>query len=483
MSSNDPLISVVFPMFNLRGGVSEAVRSWTSEQTLPRDRYSVIVACSNEMQEADVSGLGLVAHDRIVRGPAGSDGALWNAGAAHAVAPWLIFTEGHCRGEPGCLAAVHAWITSGPTAPAGNFAVGHLMRNLQARLSDRWFAQVQEEWRKEWRRLHRAGFVIRSDVFHAATGFEPEYGEFSVPMLSARLAGRGVVVADIPGAAVTHCDDEDMADHHRATESYSRGEAFARSRNDAAFFERYFGHNDAWTNQLVESEGIRRRQVEAALRAAAIPSRSSASLVQDAARRAVSGAAGRLGRAKKLRRLVKLAEFAVEKTALPADVQLRTFLRANARQVEATQLEWVERNALAPAPAAAETAVRPIQHVAPTEIVGVHGLETHNSRLFRWSEPVLTFRGLPERGRELRIQTNSLRGDPARLVRAAFAGGKRLPKDSIRSEDGVLVISIDRMPPDAGEIIVVCHALKPWRRGVNDRRALGLPIFSIETRA
>lgn len=469
-------------MFNLRGGVAEAVRSWTSEQTLARDRYRVVIACSNEMQEADVSGLGLAEHDRIVRGPSGSDGALWNTGAVHAVTPWLIFTEGHCRGEPGCLEAAHSWIASGPTAPVGNFAIGHLMRNLQARLSDRWFAEVQAQWRKEWRRLHRAGFAIRADVFHAAAGFEPEYGEFSVPMLSARLAGRGVDITDIPGAAVTHCDDEDMSDHHRATANYSRGEAFARSRNDAAFFERYFGHNATWTNQLSEDGGIRRAQVQATLRAAAIPSRGSAGLVRDAARRAVNGAVGRLARAKKLHRLVKIAEFAVEKAALPADIQFRTFLRANTRMVEATQLEWVDSNPIAPVPAAAKSAARPIQQVAPTEIVGVHGLETHDTRLFRWSEPVLTFRGLPERDRELRIQTNSLRGDPVRSVRAVFADGKRLPRASVRSEDGVLIISLDRKQ-EAGEITVICRAMKPWRHGVDDRRALGLPIFSIETRS
>src|SRR5262249_51188561 len=155
------------------------------------------------------------------------------------------------------------------------------------------------------------------------------------------------------------------------------------------------GHNDAWTNQLSEDEGIRRRQVAATLRAAAIPSRSSASLMQDAARRAANP--GRLGRAKRLRRLVKFAEFAVEKAALPPDLQFRTFLRANTRQVEATQLEWVEKHPLAAASAAKKGAVRPIQQLAPTEIVGVHGLETHDTRLFRWSEPVLTVRGLPER--------------------------------------------------------------------------------------
>jgi hypothetical protein len=182
-----------------------------------------------------------------------------------------------------------------------------------------------------------------------------------------------------------------------------------------------------------------------------------------------------------LRRLVKLAEFAVEKTALPADLQFRTFLRANRRMVEATQLEWIDRHALVPTPVTAKSAVRPIQNVSPTEIVGVHGLETHDSQLFRWSEPVLTIRGLPQRDRELRIRTNALRGDPARSVRAAFADGKRLPKAAIRSEDGVLIISTG--PDGADEVTVICRAMRPWRRGIADRRALGIPIFSIETRS
>lgn len=445
MNAGGPLITVVFPMFNLRGEVLEGIRSWTSEQTLPRERYRVIIAYGDKIKVSDTPDLGLVDHDCVVKGPSGSDGALWNTGAAHAATPWIVFTEGHCRADPGCLAAVEAWIRSEPSALAGNFAVGHLMRNLQAKLSDRWFALMQAEWRKSWRRLHRAGFAIRSDVFHAVAGFEPEFGEFSVPMLSARLASRGVVVGDIPHALVIHCDDEDMSDHHRATANYACGEAFARSRNDAAFFERYFGHNAAWTNQL---SGYR--------------------------------AAARLRRAQRLRRLVRLAEFAVEKTALPAGLQFRTFLRAHARTVEAEYIEWVYKHPAAPAPPA-KGASRPIQNIAPGEIVGVHGLETYDSQLFRWSGPVLTFRGFPENDRELRIRTNALRGDPVLSVRAAFADGRRLPNASIRSEDGVLIIRTG--PEGADEITVICRAMKPWRRGVDDRRALGIPIFSIETRS
>ena len=68
---------------------------------------------------------------------------------------------------------------------AGNFDVGHDTSFLHGRLSQRWFDMIHARWREpgEWPRVSRSGFAIRADVFQAVGGFEPEYGQFAPPLL------------------------------------------------------------------------------------------------------------------------------------------------------------------------------------------------------------------------------------------------------------------------------------------------------------
>ena len=151
-------------------------------------------------------------HDELLRLPGARDAALWNAGATRARTPWLVFSEGHCLADPGCLDAVARWLASGPTVEVGNLDVGHDTSFLHGRLSQRWFDMIHARWREpgEWPRVSRSGFVIRADVFRAIGGFEPEYGQFAPALLSARLHARGIRIGAVPGAAVVHLDNAEM---------------------------------------------------------------------------------------------------------------------------------------------------------------------------------------------------------------------------------------------------------------------------------
>jgi pimeloyl-ACP methyl ester carboxylesterase len=176
------LITVVYPLVHVRGRAASRVRTWTHEQTLARECYRVVAASdgADPSQEREVEAL-LGPHDTLIRMPGAPDAGLWNAGAARAGTPWLVFTEGHCWATPGCLEAVARWIATGPAEGAGNFLVGHDADHVVARLSRRWFGLVQARWRApdEWPRVHRAGFAIRADAFEAVGGFEPEYGQLT----------------------------------------------------------------------------------------------------------------------------------------------------------------------------------------------------------------------------------------------------------------------------------------------------------------
>ena len=45
-SASDPQLAVIYPIVNVRGRAADRVRTWTQGQTLPRERYRVVVKVS-----------------------------------------------------------------------------------------------------------------------------------------------------------------------------------------------------------------------------------------------------------------------------------------------------------------------------------------------------------------------------------------------------------------------------------------------------
>ncbi len=476
------LITVVYPLIHVRGRVGSRVRTWTRDQTLARERYRVVVASdgADPSQEREAEAL-LGPHDELVRAPGAPDAGLWNAGAARAGTPWLVFTEGHCRATPGCLEAVARWIATGPTEGAGNFLVGHDGDHVVARLSRRWFGLIQARWRApgEWPRVHRAGFAIRADVFQGVGGFEPEYSQFAPPLLSARLHARGVAIGSIVGAAVVHVDEERMRGHHADSADHVLGELDARSRNDPVFFERYFGHAPLWANRLRRQPRVGLILTRAVVAAALARPDRLRKLGPHLRSLLGAGVAPRVA----LHRLaITLDELAVERLPLPAGWRWSCFLRAHARVVHLTQLEWIRRHDGLPPPGQS-TGRWPVEALGPDTIVGVHGLEEHGGRRFRWTEPVVLLRlALPEGEHALRIETAGLRGAPLDAIVAVVVGGRALPRALLAAdEQGTLVVRLpSRWSAVArGGIVLVCSPLAPARQGSPDRRLLGLPVLSV----
>jgi hypothetical protein len=461
------------------------VRTWTEGQTLPRDRYQVVMAsdAADPGQEREVAAL-LGPHDALVRAPGEDHPGLTNAGAAHATTPWLVLTEGHCRAEPRCLEAVARWVADGPAEGAGNFAVGHDDHYLLARLSRRWFDEVHARWRApgEWPRLHRAGFAIRTDVFRAACGFEP-FGYFAAPLLSARLHASGVVIGHIPGALVVHVDAERMRGHHADTAEYARGELDARSRSDPVFFERYFGHSPLWANRLRLRPRLAWGVIRAVTAAALARPRRLAALA--ASLRPLVGAAVGIAPRVWLHRLaVALDELAVERGPLPRAWRWSRFLRAHARVVHLEQLAWIRRHAAGAAPRR-ESGYWSIEALGPDTIVGVHGLERAGGRWFRWTEPMVWLRvGVPPAEHEVRVETTGMRGPPLDVVLAVIVGGRALPRTLLAQEGRTLIVRLTGSWPRAARegLVLLSSPLVPARRGVPDGRRLGLPVLSVAVR-
>lgn len=434
-------------------------------------------------QEREVEAL-LGPQDALMRVPGACDAALWNAGAARAGTPWLVFTEGHCRADPGCLEAVAQWVTTGPVEGAANFVVRHDGDSLLSRLSERWFGEIDAQWRAPgaWRRVHRAGFAIRAEVFEAVGGFEPRYGQFAPPFLSARLHARGVAIGDILDAAIVHEDSERMRSHHADSANHARGEFEARSRTDPVFFERYFGHAPLWANQLRCRPASARVMVRAVVAAAvASPGRlgTLAARLRSLASPAVVGVTPQM----MLHRLaVAFDELAVGRLPLPAAWRWSRFLRAHARVVRLAQLDWVRRQDGSP-PVRRAVGRWPVESLGPETIVGVHGLEQLGDRPFRWTEPVVLLRLAPPEGEhELHIETGRLRGCPLDAVVAVVVGGRVLPRALLAADEhGRLVIRLPSGWSAAARdgTVLVCSPLDAAQGRPPDPRPLGLPVLSI----
>ena len=347
------LITVIFPIIDVRARPTDHVRRLTHQQTLPRECYHV-VAASNDATDPQLQEVALLLgpNDELFHAP-GAHGVvgLLNAGAKRARSPWLVIVEGHCRADPGCLAAVARWIADNPSQHVGNFTVGHPDHYLLAQLSKRWFDMIYASWRSpgEWPRIILSGFAIRRDLFEAMGGFETEYDLFAPHLLAARLHAREIDIETIPGATVLHVDEETMRDHHFDTARFVEGEIEARSRTDPVFFERYFGPAPLWTNQLRAQPWIALRMAKSVVAAAMAYPKRTAELASLLGPLAVATGVSDSVRVFANRFALSLEEVAVERLPLPAEWRWKTFLRAHRRVVRLTQMDRRRRRKALPA--------------------------------------------------------------------------------------------------------------------------------------
>jgi hypothetical protein len=483
--NSTPQLTVVYPGTELRGQASKHLRTWTHDQTLARDQYRVVAAFADTDHsiEREIEPL-LGPSDELVSVPNANTPAILNTGAARAGTPWLVFTEGHCLADPGCLEAVVRWIEKHPNAEVGNFSLTHNEDTLLDRLSTRWYSMILTRWRAPdyWPRVIIGGFAIRTDVFEAVGGFEPEYGLFASALMSARLHARGAKIEVIPGASVIHVDVERMSGHHESTARYAVGEFEARSHIDAVFMERYFGHSELWANQFREHPRTAMTMAQAVFAAGIAHPKRSLGLVAALRPLAIAAIAGIGLRVAINRMAVILDELAIEYLPLPAKLRWSRFNRAHARTVHLTRLKWTGRQS-APPTRPLLFQQWPIDTLDPDKIIGVHGLEEYRGHRFRWTEPVVLIRLAPsEDDYEIRIQTAGIRGNPLTAVIAVVVGGRVMPRSLLTSDnDGTLVVQLPTPWPAAARagIILVFSALVPARAGVPDQRHLGLPIVSI----
>jgi hypothetical protein len=369
-------------------------------------------------------------------------------------------------------------IEANPGLDAASIDHGHITPNQVGKLGARWFDEVYGEWfqPEQWQRLNLAGFVIRRDAHRDVGGHQDRYGLFAAPLLSAQLDQRGATVGHIPEARILHIQNEQIGEHHEHSADYVIGESEARTELPPDFAESYFGYRSLiWNRRAMEPRSARR-----------VSGLLGRELIRAGLRRSpdarwlLGELAGRLPDALPGGLRLRLAELAFrwsERVAdsrwVPRDRRYRAYLRAQDAVTRVAQLRWIESRADAPPPCIGPGS-QPIESVGEGTVVGVHGLEAHDGRRFRWGQPVLTVRVDPSRGGSLSIDTGGLAGSPRSRVAAAYLGSRRLRDDAIREAGTRLVIDLSG---GGAELTLLC---RPLPHGPGDDRSLGLPIFSLE---
>jgi hypothetical protein len=473
-------VSIVIPLTDARGDAVEHLRTWTDDQTHPRDRFQIVIASDGDQPDVDrdVAAL-LQPHDRFEVFGGESMIQLWNRAVELADCEWLLFTENHVQAEADCVEKAVEGIAANPGLDAASIEHGHIAPNVTGQLGARWFDEVYGEWfqPEQWERLNLAGFVIRRDALRSVGGHEHRYGLFAAPLLSARLDERGGEVGHFPDARILHIQCHTIDEHHEHSADYVVGESEARTELPAVFAERYFGFRPlVWNRRSMESRSARRTTAIVAgelLRALRHRSGDARWLLHSLAGRLPAAVAGVRARRRLAELTFALSEWVADSRWVPRGLRYRAYLRAQDHVVRLAQLRWVERRSDGPAPTLGSGA-HSIESVGEGGIVGVHGLERLDGHWFRWSEPVVTIRVESSAGERLRIHTGGLAGPPLERIAAAYADTRRLPEGDLSQRGAELVLEL---PEGLTTLTLLCRPLPPGRE---EDRDLGLPIFSLQ---
>jgi hypothetical protein len=466
-------ISVVIPLTDARGDAIEHLRTWTHGQTLARDRFQMVVVSDGDDPSLDRAVTSMLeGHDVFDLVPGGTEMQLWDAGAKRASSRWMLVSENHCEAKPDTVARALDALQETPELDGVTLQQEDLALTPAGELCARWTQRVKEDWPEG--RLNLAGFAVRREAYQDAGGLESDFGLFAAPLLWARLTERGGQVKHLPDSRIVHFHVDGIDEHHDQSANYARGECEARRTLDPEFAERYFGHQHlVWNRRGLSPPVARSTTVILARELARAGRHDSRWLAGELASRLPAAVGG--PRAERL--LARLALTWNERVASLGRLSFRRrfsqVLRGQDRAVREAQLRWIEANPDGEGTGLSDGAGT-IEQLGRSVLTGVHGLERHQGRPFRWSGPVLTIRLDPGAGgEELRVDTGGLRGAPIAVLAAAYLGTSRLPKRRVREEGAQLIIALP--PGEAGDLTLLCRPMEDPAG-----RKLGLPVFAVD---
>lgn len=232
-----PLISIIVPVRN-GAATLPACLDALAAQTLPRDRYEVIVV--DDGSTDDTAALARRDGVNCVSIPNAGPAAARNHGARHARGEFLLFTDADCVPAP-------HWAEALLAAFADLAVVGAkgAYRTRERGLAPRF---VQLEYLSKYERMARLPSIdfidtysaaYRRDVFLANGGFDVSFPTPSVEdqEFSFRLAGKGYRMVFAPQAVVYHRHDLTLAEYVKRKFRIGYWKAFLLPRHPEKTFK------------------------------------------------------------------------------------------------------------------------------------------------------------------------------------------------------------------------------------------------------
>ena len=481
---SSPELAVIIPLEDPRGDVVKHLRTWTRSQTLPRERFQVILGADGRHPEFERQVASeLAPQDEIVVAPGAPLMGLYDAGASAAQAPVLLFTEAHVRAEPECLAVVAQAFAVDSDLDAATLTHVQSPSDGISPLSERWFARSFDEWdRAGWIRLNTTAVALRGETYTRVGGLDERLGLYAPSLMSAHLADQGARIKHLEDAVITHELETEMAFALELGADFARGECIVRREQSPEFCERYFGPPGLWERRYAYSGEVARPVVDALRSAISNHPRDRRWLSRELAARMPARLAGARPRLAWERTTARLHQTMAAAWVIPFETRWRSYVSAQHRTVRATQLEEIAGERWLPPADSSAGAIGASD--LDGVLIGTQGLEEGSDRSFRWTEPVALLRvSSPANSAVLRLETGGLRGDPSGYLLGVYAGSMQIPRDLIASNGEAVEVRLSprfaSAAADSG-LVIISRPLVPSRNGSSDRRRLGMPVVELE---
>jgi hypothetical protein len=481
-----------------RGRALESIASWTTYQTLPRERIELIVVGNGSSPKLEETlRAKLSSRDHLLRVVSGNEMELYDFGARRAQAPWILFTEPHVIADANCLVALLQYLKDRRLDGACVRTLATTERQWVAQLEARMYLEDAASWTQEgdWRKFTKRGFMLRRTAYEAVGGLDWRYQRFAETAIATKLHAQGFRLGYAPEAVITHYNSTTLAELLEYVWEYRQQAcAFAEDhpRLSAAGAlpgcDRDLG--DGCFDPRIAKAALRciGSTFRAALRRCG--TRSGRSLGWTMLRAGwltwLGGLLGRRWHRQKVRLRYWIARLKLACLLQDNDTRQRAFMQVCERlgdyAAASYLLERRVHRSSAPAglPEPVDGNCRPGE-LACERLWGFHAPEMWNGRRFRWTAPVacLAVDLFPGRW-EVTLDTEGLRCPGFDDVRLFWNGAPATPA-LWRSGNGRLTFLVERSHfavPGPQLLTLTCSRLRGC--GQNERRALGLPLFAIE---
>ncbi len=463
---------MLVPLQDEREAGVECVRAWTSGQDAAPESFEILAIAPGEDRQLEHSVRPLLrAHDRWLLAPRADEYEAFNLGAREARGEFLFVTEAHCVPEPDCLVAMLEELdrtgapgVRGASVPEARGALGMLERDA---FED---ALAIEKEPGHWRKVLIHSLAISRDVYLGAGGLPPRYGDFAPWPLAIALHSGGRRLVFSPRPRVRHVYDGDLRQLGAHVRSWGKGEMRYRREVPLEISDRYLEPAAEWEQRLQYTRAGALRALRAALAL-----RHPGTLVELGRHLAVALfgpraaiAAARMG-----------AWWAALRARTDRDPNRRRrsfvgFWRLTSRR---GRLEGLAEAKLGDfSPRAAER-IDFSESLAGGSIGFYHAETPAGHGPLRWTAPLalLQVRVPGAQRSRARLELHPLtRPEEAPPARPRVAVDNRPVAMTV--SDGAIEFEID---PGERWIAIACSPLRPRRYGIDDPRALGVPVRSL----